>query len=346
MRIAAYTSFTFSYLSRALVLARSLRAAHPDWAIHACIVDTPPDGMDFSAELAAFDRIVYASNLPIPRFQSWIFKHDLVEACTAVKGHMLALLLAEGYDRVFYFDPDIAIFHKLDDVLTRLDHASVLLTPHQAEPSVDYAAFRDNELTSMRYGVFNLGFIGVRNGKVGRQFADWWAGVLYEACYDDPANGIFTDQRYVDLAPALFDEVEVLRDPGCNLASWNLSNRKLAINRDGSITVNGSPLKFYHFTKINGEGDVMTAKYVGNNSAIWEVWTWYKRQIAAQDSLNVPKGYWHYGRFASGIGIAKPMRILFRTRTDLMAYFDDPFAMTESGFYSWLCNERPDLVVT
>lgn len=218
MRIAAYTSFTFSYLSRALVLAQTLRAAHPDWAIHACIVDTPPEGIDLSAQLAAFDHVVYAPSLPIPRFQAWIFKHDLVEACTAVKGHMLAHLLAAGYDRVFYFDPDIAIFHPLHSVL----------------------------------------------------------------------------------APALFDEVEVLRDPGCNLASWNLSNRSLAINRDGNITVNGAPLKFYHFTKINGVGDVMTEKYLSGNSAIWEVWTWYKRQIAERESQAIPKGYWHYGQFSNG----------------------------------------------
>ncbi len=345
MRIAAYTSFTFSYLSRALVLAQTLRAAHPDWAIHACIVDTPPEGIDLSAQLAAFDHVVYAPSLPIPRFQAWIFKHDLVEACTAVKGHMLAHLLAAGYDRVFYFDPDIAIFHPLHSVLARLDRASILLTPHQAEPSRDYAAFRDNEMTSLRYGIFNLGFLGVRNSPVGRAFADWWAGLLYEACYDDPANGLFTDQRYLDLAPALFDEVEVLRDPGCNLASWNLSNRSLAINRDGNITVNGAPLKFYHFTKINGVGDVMTEKYLSGNSAIWEVWTWYKRQIAERESQAIPKGYWHYGQFSNGTPIAKPMRITFRTRTDLMGHFDDPFAMQPDGYYAWMCNESPDLII-
>ena len=139
-RVAAYTSFTFTYLSRALVLAQSLRAAHPDWIICACIVDSPPPDIDCSAALGRFDRVIYATELDIPNFQSWIFKHDLVEACTAVKGHALSFLLAEGYDLVFYFDPDIAVFHGLDTIVARLDKASIVLTPHQAAPSADYGS--------------------------------------------------------------------------------------------------------------------------------------------------------------------------------------------------------------
>ena len=344
-RIAAFTSFTFSYATRAQVLLRTLRAAHPDWHICACIVDTAPIGIDPTAALAGFDRVVYAHTLPIPCFLSWIFKHDLVEACTAVKGHMLQHLLAAGYAQVFYFDPDIAVFHPLDDLVAQLETASVLLTPHQIEPSPSYAAFRDNELTALKYGVFNLGFIGVRNSIVGVQFANWWATLLLEACYDEPDRGIFTDQRYIDLAPALFDEVTVLRDPGCNVASWNLANRVLAINAQGGITVNNAPLKFYHFTKINSIGDVMTEKYAGDSAAVWEVWTWYKRAIAGEADLGIPKGYWHYATFSDGAQIAKAARVLFRNRNDLIAHFNDPFSACAHGFASWLRNERPELLV-
>ncbi len=343
-RIAAYTSFTFTYLSRALVLAHSLRAAHPDWMICACIVDTPPPGIDCAPALAAFDQVVYANELGIPNFESWIFKHDLVEACTAVKGHALSFLLAEGYELVFYFDPDIAVFHSLDAIMERLDTASIVLTPHQVMPSADYLTFRDNELTSMKCGIYNLGFIAVRNSPVGVRFASWWAQLLYEACYDDPANGIFTDQKYIDLVPALFDEVDIFRAAGCNVASWNLTNRTLNISRDGTITVNGDPLKFYHFTKINGAGDVMTAKYIGENSAVWEVWNWYKREIAKFDTPGVPKGYWAFGRFANNVPISKPIRILFRTRAGLIAHFANPFAMHDDCFYRWLSVEHPDLI--
>ena len=52
--------------------------------------------------------------------------------------------------------------------------------------------------------------------------------------------------------PGMFGGLLVVRDPGCNVASWNLSRRRLAFGPGGALTVNGSPLKFYHFTKIGG----------------------------------------------------------------------------------------------
>ena len=37
------------------------------------------------------------------------------------------------------------------------------------------------------------------------KFANWWNNRLQLYCYDDIPRGIFTDQRWVDLAPAYFD---------------------------------------------------------------------------------------------------------------------------------------------
>jgi hypothetical protein len=86
-RIACYTSFTYAYLSRARVLARSLRRLHPDWELWALLTDHPPAGLAPDA-LAEFDHVVQAETLGIPGFPGWMFKHDVVEACTAVKATM------------------------------------------------------------------------------------------------------------------------------------------------------------------------------------------------------------------------------------------------------------------
>ena len=37
----------------------------------------------------------------------------------------------------------------------------------------------------------------------GRRFIDWWADRLRQFCYDEVPNGLFTDQRWVDLAPGV-----------------------------------------------------------------------------------------------------------------------------------------------
>ncbi len=342
--IHCFTSFTFSYLSRALILVRTLRMAHPDWCFWALMVDAVPEDFQFDAAAAEFDEVIFAESLEIERFRSWLFKHDIVEACTAVKGQMVCHLLNQGAKKVIYIDPDIAIFHPLDQITRRLDDYSIILTPHQVEPNQDIGIMKDNELTSYKYGIYNLGFVAVSNDHVGRQFGEWWARQLRFACFDDVPNGIFTDQKWCDAVPALFDRVFIERDPGCNLASWNLSRRMVEITTDGQILVNGSPLKFYHFTKINSAGDLMTEKYARDNTEVIEVWNWYKRTLLHADLPGIPKNYWVYGKFDNGVSIPKPVRVLFRERQDLADYFTDPFVTEGNSFYNWLNRERPDLL--
>ncbi len=336
--VVCYTSFTYSYLSRARVLLESVRRVHPGWQVWAVVVDEAPPGVDAGRALAGFDGVLQLADLGIPRALGWLFGHDLVEACTAVKGRAMLHLLDRGAARVVYFDPDIALFNPLEG----LEAGSIMLTPHQLEANQDSQAIIDNEMAALVYGVFNLGFISVRNDGAGRAFAEWWAGLLHAACFDDTGAGIFTDQKYCDLAPGLFEGVQVWRDPGCNVASWNLSRRRLAFDGAGRITVNGSALKFYHFTKIGGAGDVMTERYGAANTEVFEVWHWYKRRERALRLEAVPEGYWHYGRYRDGTEISPGARVLYRNRPNLQAAFDDPF----SELPRWLAEHRPDLVVT
>jgi hypothetical protein len=341
--IHCFTSFTFSYLPRALILAHTLRSVHPDWILWAVVPDVMPNGQDFGLS-REFDHVVYANDLALPRFRNWMFKHDIVEASTAVKGEMLRHVLAQGADKVIYLDPDIAVFSSLHGVVQRLDTHSIILTPHQVSPNDTEGLVRDNELTSLKYGIYNLGFAAVRADATGRQFADWWARQLYFACYDDVPNGFFTDQKWCDLVPCLFDRVYIERDPGYNVASWNLSTRRVTITTQGDILVNGSPLKFFHFTKINTAGDIMIEKNSRDNSEVMEVWNWYKRTLRDGAIPEIPNGYWHYARFDNGVKISKAARILFRERTDLMKHFEDPFLSEGESYYNWLLSEQPDVL--
>ncbi|CAO3459643.1 sulfotransferase family protein [Azospirillum largimobile] len=341
--VHCFTSFTYTYLSRARVLAQSLRSVHPDWTFWALIVDELPAGVSAAEAHAGFDRVVFARDLGIPSFDNWIFRHDVVEACTAVKGRMLVEMLKLGCETVVYLDPDVAVFSPLTRTLERLDGASILLTPHQTDPNNTMAVIADNELGALKHGTYNLGFIAVRNGTEGHRFANWWADMLHLACYDDPANGLFTDQKWCDLVPAFFDGVRIERDPGCNVASWNLSRRQIEIGRDGSILVNGSPLKFYHFTKVNSVGDAMTERYAAGNIHVHEIWHWYKRAIAAQELTAIPRDWWAYGRFDNGVPVSKPMRRLLRDDLGLATAFPKPLQTAGGSYFDWLSREKPEI---
>jgi hypothetical protein len=342
MSVVCFTSLTFSYLPRARVLAETLRQAHPQWKMWAVLVDRPPPDFANRDAFAGFDRVLDIEELGIPRVRAWLFRHELIEACTAVKGAMLTRLLDLGAEAVVYLDPDIAVFHPLTSLEQRLESASVLLTPHQTAANDAAQAIIDNERGALLYGVYNLGFLAVRNDDAGRAFADWWAARLREACFDDVAAGLFTDQKYCDLVPALFDRVAIERDPGWNVASWNLSRRRIAIAADGDITVNGSPLAFYHFTKHGAVGDVMTERYAGAFHEPHELWRWYARRLAAHAEPALPVGWWGFRQFSDGTPIPRAARLKLRERPDLFGRFDDPFDVTGDSFFRWLREHAPE----
>lgn len=337
MTIYCYTSFSFSYLAKARVLAATLKKHHPDWVLCAVISDREPDGFRFEIEQENFDEVIWGDEIFGRNTRPWVFKHDVVELCTAVKGPVLKRLLERtDAEKVFYFDPDVAILDDLQCLADMLDSASILLTPHQLEPDDNQQAIFDNEICSLRLGTYNLGFVGVRADKEGLRFASWWADRLSEFCYDDPASGLFVDQKWCDLAPAFFGNLKIVRDPGCNVASWNLSRRHVSIGRDGSITANGSSIKFFHFTKLGPLGDVMTQRYARENFEVYELWSWYRRQIGKYSEAGIPADWWRYGRFSNGAPVPKAARVLYRERQDLQQAFDDPFNAEGVCLYQWL----------
>lgn len=331
-----FTSITMNYLPKARILAHSLKRQHPDWRFHVCIADRSTPEFDLAQE--PFDEVVWIEDLDIPNLFGWIFKHTVVEICTAVKGYVLWRLLNRGAEKVIYLDPDIAVFNSLSQLDTLLDQHAVLLTPHLIDPEEEHQAIQDNEITALKYGVFNLGFVAVSNTREGRAFARWWRERLFHYCYDDLPNGLFTDQRWCDLVPALFDKVCVVRDPGYNVASWNLTQRHVSMSSDGMLLVNDVPLRFYHFTGYDaGIGFVMTQRYSGGNLLIDELWTWYRLQIEQNGQAAYGAAPWYFGTYANGEKIRKEDRLLYRSRLDLQRVFPNPFVTeTERSFYSWL----------
>jgi hypothetical protein len=339
MNVVCFSSFTFSYLDRARVLFETVRRHQPGWTRVALITDKPPPGVDFRIADEPFDRVVWAEDLGLPDFHAWLFKHDVVEACTAVKGPFAEMVCRQGEaDAVVYLDPDIAVFSSLDPIEEALERADILVTPHLVEPNETHEAILDNDISALRTGVFNLGFVAMRTRGEGAKFAAWWARMLADYCYDDIPAGLFTDQRWCDHIPSFFDNYAVLRDPGYNVASWNLSRRKVDIGHDGEVSVNGSPLRFWHFTKLGPLGDAMTQKYAGDNFQVYEIWDWYRRQVREKALAGLPPRYWAHGSYSDGTPIPKAHRVLYRTRPDLQAAYPDPF--DARGFKAWLAAQE------
>ena len=82
MKIACYTSCSINYLAKARVLAESLKKHNDDAYIVLLMNDVWPDW--FNPEIEPFDDVWKPSDLGFS--ESWVFKHNVMELCTAVKG--------------------------------------------------------------------------------------------------------------------------------------------------------------------------------------------------------------------------------------------------------------------
>jgi hypothetical protein len=331
-----FTSCTNNYLPLARVLGNSLKKFHHNLQFHVILCDEISDKINLENE--PFDSIISIEQLPIPNFKQWVFKHNLVEMCTAVKGlGFLEIFKRYNCDNVIYFDPDIAIFDSLNELLDNFNHSSILLTPHQLEPEKTKEMVIDNEICFLRYGTFNLGFLGVKNSQEGINFLQWWSNRCLNFCYDDPANGLYTDQRSIDLVPSFFKDINILRHSGYNVANWNLSNREITGDVNTKILVNNQPLGFYHFSSSQG---IMPQKYDLLNSSIESLLKWYQEECAKMGQKEFSKMSCFYDYFDNGELIEKKARLLYRESIELQNKYPNPFDTKNSqdSYYNYYQN--------
>jgi hypothetical protein len=336
-----FTSAAVNYLPKVRTLCHSIRRHHPEAVIHLALADERPPWLGTEGE--PFDDILEVGKLDIPNWHAWTFIHNIVELSTAIKPFALKHLLSlPGCGKVLYFDPDMVLFSRVDDILATLDTANVALTPHQNKPEKTLQTVLDNEVTSLRMGVFNLGFIGVRPTAEGLAFTDWWAERTYHFCRAETYNGLFTDQKWINFAPIFFDGVAILKSSRHNVATWNLTTRVMVGDRQGGFQVDGEPLGFYHFTGFDsGAHKIMAYKNAPGNNAVHDLVAWYEKETAPARNDPASQWPWAFARFSDGTRIEAHHRWLYREYKDLQAAFPDPYEVSTEKltFLDWCRTE-------
>ncbi|MEA3145035.1 MAG: hypothetical protein QOI53_456 [Verrucomicrobiota bacterium] len=186
----------------ASVLLASARRFHPEATIYLCLADKllPNEGFYPNDSI-----VVPIEDLDIPDLRSFVFRYDIMELNTAVKPFMFQHLLGMGHQTILYFDPDIQIFSRLDQILESLqDGASFVLTPHLCAPA-EGSAYPD-DIGILRAGIYNLGFLGVHACPETDSILAWWARRLQYQCLDAQDIGIFVDQKFMDLVPGFAEK--------------------------------------------------------------------------------------------------------------------------------------------
>lgn len=346
-----FTSISINYLPKAKILARSLKKFHPDWKFHLLISDQMnknyAEDLEENLSKDIFDEIMWIERLHIPDMSSWIFKHTVVELCTAVKGIFLNELANNGVEKIIYLDPDIAIFNSLSPLEDMLDNHAIIIAPHLLKYTDNSQSIQDNEIAgTLRHGIFNLGFLAINTRREdGSRFTSWWYRRLLDYCYADYDRGLFTDQKWCDLIPAFFEDFFILRDPGYDVASWNLDCRELSINSEGQLTINKEfPLRFYHFTGYDSGAGLSAITQLATNSQnfiVKELWDWYNRELLNNGQDQIGHKQCSFDYFENGEIITKEMRQIFRMSPDLQKRFYNPYQTSGKceKFLTWWNNE-------
>lgn len=234
-----FTIVSRNYAAQAASLMESLAAAEP--SAQRVVVAT--DGLiEFKDPRI---RVIEAGALT-PDFAAMCAYYDALELNTAVKPFAFKALLSEpGVASGVYLDPDIWVYRPLDAVREGLERAPLVLTPHMTKPLRGEA--NPNDHVILTSGSYNLGFMAARAEPQIMDLLDWWGEKLRFDCRVDMAAGLFTDQKWMDLAPGFVSDLAILRTPTLNLAYWNLEGRELGKGPEG-WTVEGQPLAFFHFS--------------------------------------------------------------------------------------------------
>ena len=244
-----FTSADKAYLPKVLALVTSFKQHHPSIPFYLFSFDDFSNSNYNLLEMSLIDSIVNVSDHYTLFNSDWFNNFSTVEKYCVQKPFAFNVLRSLGFEEIVYLDPDTFVFDCIDEVYNLLSHNDVIITPHITSPIISGDNLWYTELSALKHGTYNLGFLAVNMHKSNSQnFINWWQDRCTDYCKTDFQNGLFTDQKWIDLAPGLFDSVKIMRTPGYNVASWNLhSNVPFSMNVSVYFC-NNYRLKFFHFS--------------------------------------------------------------------------------------------------
>jgi hypothetical protein len=304
--VAVVTVASANYWAHAELLMDSVRRRHPH--LHRFIAAAERPG--FAPEACHADVLsVDELGVPAAVWRSVGWSHSALGVASTMKAWALAHLLARGYQRVIYLDADTLVIGGIDPLLDA-PPAAVHLTPHLLRPSFTAEA-AERELHILGSGTFNAGVIVVDAGPVAREFLRWWAERMEERCESAVGEGMFHDQRWLDLVGSLFGELHVVRDEGVNVGHWNLAERP--VWRDGTRWMAaGGPLRLFHFSGFDPAQPGRLSRFSPSlrlgDTALAQLLGEYADALIVSGWQQVRSSPWSFDRFDDGVPIPPSVR--------------------------------------
>lgn len=325
------TVATASYLPRAMVMAKSVKKQMPGGKFILCLVEEkiPATVKDLNA---CFDKVILAKNLGFSNFYRFIFQYSQFEGTNACKAQLLIYLLEthQNHDYFIFLDSDTKAFGQFNELMEYLKVNEIIISPH-------FISFNKKDpfyhlRIIQKSGIFNSGLFAIKRGNESKRFLRWWANILLKYCYQDTNKGVWNEQKWLDLALGLFD-FQIQKDPGYNMGPWNFGERVLALTDSGEYTVNGKPLRLFHFSGFftNYFKKRLDKADPSQRKLIEKVSNEYRQELIKVGQDKFKRIPWSYERFWGGSPIEKKSKLIFRNNSQLFKV-DDPFLKNNQYF--------------
>jgi len=334
--LAGATIAAKSTLASARVVASSFAEHHPGIPFFVLLADEVDGYFDPAQE--GYELLLLRDlDVPEPaRFRFGLTEQQLSYAATP---YLMARLIELGHDRVLFIKQESLVLGDLAPIASTLPGGGVALTPHLLAP-VEAGDAEERELMILLAGAFNAGLVALAAGATSSRFLSWWQDRVYRNCRYAVAEGIHYEQRWLDLAPAYFEDVHVLHDPGLNVGHWNLPDRRVTVT-NGSVWVEGRPCLLFRFSGYDADRPEAATRYssrlrtaeLGDAEIVFQR---YRKAIVDAGWDETRTWPYGYGRFDNGVPIPDVARDIYR-RLDDVAWFGNPFdTKGPASFFAWL----------
>lgn len=279
------------------------------------------------------------------KYDELAFKYNVTEFCTCIKPFGFTYFFDKKYVTVAYFDPDIMFFSRFNELY---EDYSVFLTPHilnvKSKVKNDWG-----QEAFLKYGVYNCGFVGLKNDECGKFVAEWWGGQVLTKSFAEPLEGMYTDQKWMDMVPSFIDlsRINVIKNYGCDFAPWNYSERTVekyenqffAVSRDEPRIMNKVVFvhySAYNYKKLISNGTVESKYNLTHYPEIDVLINEYKDALNKHNTLNSFSVKYKYNEYDNGLPILSFHRRLYRACIEDGFIINNPFSCGKHSFFEAL----------
>lgn len=247
----AFTICSNNYIAQAKTLGDSIKKTNPDYHFFIGLTDTLSSEIDYQKEIG--HTIIPVEEIGIPEFDNLWKNYSIIEFNTNVKPFYFQYFINHypGLGYLYYLDPDTFVYQDFSIIEHEFgENGTTLLTPHILTP-IEIDDKQPGENLFLNFGIYNLGFLGMKNPQPDNKLIKWWKERTYHLGYNQPSKGLFVDQLWHNLTPIFFENIIISKHPGLNMGPWNLHERRLSETNHVYLVNSEFPLSFYHFSNYN-----------------------------------------------------------------------------------------------